>query len=114
MRSRVIVWPHTFQNRFLPCSLADDSKPEHLQILALQLIDPNGRIMSTGLVLGQRRDWWASAIGRIVPSRWRLSPAVLDGIVEDVSDDPISMEEEDLKKRERRILRAVYKGQGGV
>ena len=49
--------------------------------------------MSTSLVPCQRRDWWASAIRRSVPSFWRLPHEIFANIIENVDDYPISMEE---------------------
>lgn len=96
---RVVVWPNTFQTRLLPFRLADRAKTGHCRILTLHLIDPNRRIMSTGLVPCQRRDWWADAVRRSVPRFWRLPLEIFANIIENVDDYPISMEE-GLKMRE--------------
>lgn len=90
---RVVAWPNTFQTRLLPFSLDDRSKPGHCRILTLHLVDPNRRIMSTGMVPCQRRDWWASSIRTSIPVLWRLPEEIFNIIVNKVDQYPISMEE---------------------
>ncbi|KAL6230446.1 hypothetical protein BDW75DRAFT_244797 [Aspergillus navahoensis] len=55
---RLLTFPNTLQHRVSPFSLADRSKPGHRKILALFLIDPTRRIISTANVSPQREDWW--------------------------------------------------------
>ena len=52
---RVVVFPNTFQTKMNPFSIADPSRPCHLRILTLHLVDPNRRAMSTAMVPCQRR-----------------------------------------------------------
>ncbi|KAL4884947.1 hypothetical protein BJY04DRAFT_214830 [Aspergillus karnatakaensis] len=54
---RLITFPNTLQHRVLPFSLADASKPGHRKILALFLIDPHRRIISTANVPPQQEHW---------------------------------------------------------
>jgi hypothetical protein len=42
--------------------LVDPTKPGHRRFIALWLVDPNLRIISTANVPPQQRDWWAEAI----------------------------------------------------
>lgn len=49
--------------------------------------------MSSGLVPCQRRDWWACAVRRCVPSLWRLPPEIFNNVVEKVDGYPLSREE---------------------
>ncbi|KAL4807886.1 hypothetical protein BDV18DRAFT_136334 [Aspergillus unguis] len=55
---RLITFPNTVQHRVSPFSLADRSKPGHRKILALFLVDPHHRIISTANVPPQREDWY--------------------------------------------------------
>ncbi|KAL4866602.1 hypothetical protein BDV12DRAFT_172555 [Aspergillus spectabilis] len=55
--SRLITFPNTLQHKVLPFSLADPSKPGHRKILALFLVDPWRRIISSANVPPQREDW---------------------------------------------------------
>jgi hypothetical protein len=56
-KGRLLTFPNTVQHRVSPFSLADRSKPGHRKILALFLIDPNQRIISSANVPPQRVDW---------------------------------------------------------
>lgn len=98
--SRTIVYPNTFQTKLSPFTLAEPSKPGHLRILTLHLVDPNRRIMSTGKVPCQRRDWWADAVRNTCPIFHRLPREVWDKIVASVSGYPISMDEALVDRKE--------------
>ena len=74
--NRVVVFPNTFQMKLKPFSLADKTKRGYLRILTLHLIDPNRRIMSTGMVPCQRRDWWVEEVRTSCPTFWRLPTEV--------------------------------------
>lgn len=54
---RIITFPNTLQHQVSPFSLADPSKPGHRKILALFLVDPHLRIISSANVPPQREDW---------------------------------------------------------
>lgn len=54
---RLITFPNTLQHRVLPFSLADSSKSGYRKILALFLVDPHRRIISSANVPPQREDW---------------------------------------------------------
>ncbi|KAG5633649.1 hypothetical protein DXG03_006869, partial [Asterophora parasitica] len=58
---RLLTWPNVLQHRVHPFSLADPTKPGHRKIVALFLVDPNIRIISTANVPCQQREWWAEA-----------------------------------------------------
>jgi hypothetical protein len=55
---RLLTFPNILQHRILPFKLADATKPGHRKILALFLVDPGIRIISTANVPPQQRDWW--------------------------------------------------------
>ncbi|OJD19357.1 hypothetical protein AJ78_00719 [Emergomyces pasteurianus Ep9510] len=57
-QGRLLTFPNTLQHRVEPFELADKSKPGHHKIIALYLVDPHIRIISTANVPPQRRDWW--------------------------------------------------------
>lgn len=56
-QGRLLTFPNTVQHRVSPFSLADPSKPGHRKILALFLVDPHRRIISSANVPPQREDW---------------------------------------------------------
>lgn len=89
---RLLVFPNVFQHRVAPFELEDPSKEGHRKILALFLIDPHCRIISTANVPPQQKDWWSPEI-RDSGLLARMPTEVLDQIVADVEDFPISMEE---------------------
>ncbi|KAF8885778.1 hypothetical protein BD779DRAFT_1646453 [Infundibulicybe gibba] len=90
---RLITFPNIFQHRAQPFSLADPSKPGHCKVLALYLVDPHIRIISTANVPCQRRDWWREKVIRGGPRRLVNLPLELqDLIFEQIDDFPISME----------------------
>jgi hypothetical protein len=91
-QGRLITFPNSLQHRVQPFSLADPTKPGHRKILALFLVDPNIRVISTAHVPAQRRDWWE----RIVP--WnnilgRLPAELQIQVASQIDDFPLSMEE---------------------
>lgn len=90
---RVVVFPNTFQTKLSPFALSDSSKPGHLRILTLHLIDPNRRVMSTSMVPCQRRDWWADSVRKACPRFWRLPNEIWNRIVDSMEGWPLSMEE---------------------
>ncbi|PGG98517.1 chromatin structure-remodeling complex protein RSC7 [Blastomyces parvus] len=89
---RLLTFPNILQHRVSPFQLQDPSKPGHRKILALFLVDPNIRIISSANVPCQRRDWWAEQVP------WesitgRLPPELSNEIVSHIDDFPISMED---------------------
>lgn len=54
---RLITFPNTLQHKVSPFSLADPSRPGHRKILALFLVDPHTRIISSANVPPQQEDW---------------------------------------------------------
>lgn len=54
---RLITFPNTLQHCVSPFSLADRTKPGHRKILALFLVDPHRRVISSANVPPQREDW---------------------------------------------------------
>ncbi|KAH6891805.1 hypothetical protein BKA70DRAFT_1326180 [Coprinopsis sp. MPI-PUGE-AT-0042] len=57
-QGRLLTFPNILQHRVEPFSLEDKTKPGHRKILALFLVDPNVRVISTAHVPAQRMDWW--------------------------------------------------------
>lgn len=50
------------QHRVSSFRLADPTKPGHRRFIALWLVDPHRRIISTANVPPQQRSWWAEAV----------------------------------------------------
>ncbi|KAJ6109415.1 hypothetical protein N7486_001650 [Penicillium sp. IBT 16267x] len=56
-QGRLLTFPNILQHRVTPFSLSDRSKPGHRKILALFLVDPHVRIISTANIPPQQEDW---------------------------------------------------------
>lgn len=90
---RLLTFPNILQHRVDPFKLADPSLPGHRKIVALFLVDPNLKIISTANIPCQRQDWWRQASQLDKGPGSIIVPAELqDKILEDV-DFPISLRE---------------------
>lgn len=87
-KARILAFPNVVQHRVRSFDLADPSKPGYRKILAMFLVDPHIRIISTANVPPQRRDWWAKEVRKIDPFAC-LPIELFDRIIEDVDDFPI-------------------------
>jgi hypothetical protein len=59
---RLLAFPNVFQHRVSGFKLADPTKPGHRRFIALWLVDPLTRIISTANVPPQQADWWAQSV----------------------------------------------------
>lgn len=88
---RLLTFPNILQHQVQPFKLVDRTKPGHRKILALFLVDPNIKIVSSANVPCQRKDWWVEEIGggfdTVLP---RELGDLVFGAVEDF---PMGMEE---------------------
>ena len=55
---RLLTFPNILQHCVQPFELEDPTRPGHRKILALFLVDPNVRVLSTAHVPPQRLDWF--------------------------------------------------------
>ena len=88
------------QHRVSGFKLADPTKPGYRRFLALWLVDPNLRIISTANVPPQRQDWWLDSVLGTSPearqqSAQKLPPEVLQllrekGALGDITVGPCS------------------------
>ncbi|KAM0261009.1 hypothetical protein ACHAQJ_002444 [Trichoderma viride] len=60
-QGRMLAFPNVFQHRVSSFRLKDATKPGHRRFLALWLVDPHERIVSTANVPPQQKDWWVEA-----------------------------------------------------
>ncbi|KAJ5318946.1 Protein of unknown function DUF4246 [Penicillium brevicompactum] len=91
-QGRLLTFPNTVQHRVSPFSLADPSKPGHRKILALFLVDPHRRIISSANVPPQREDWSAERQEAVDQILSRL-PRELQDIVQSDMDPLMTMQE---------------------
>jgi len=86
---RLLTFPNVVQHRVNPFKLADPTKPGHRKILAMFLVDPHIRILSTSKVPPQRADWWSPEVRKA--DHFEALPAeVFNNIVDEVSGLPMS------------------------
>ena len=57
-KGRLLAFPNVYQHRISNFRLQDSSKPGRCIVLALFLVDPNMRIISTANVPPQQLEWW--------------------------------------------------------
>jgi Protein of unknown function (DUF4246) len=89
---RLVTFPNIFQHRVMPFQLQDGTKPGHRKILALFLVDPHIRIISSANVPCQQRAWWAQEIRGQEP--FQILPTELQNeVIRKVEEFPISIEE---------------------
>ncbi|EGC40894.1 conserved hypothetical protein [Histoplasma capsulatum var. duboisii H88] len=91
-QGRLLTFPNILQHRVSPFELEDPSRPGHRKILALFLVDPNIRIISSANVPCQRRDWWEEQVP------WehvtgRLPPELSGEVLSHLDDYLMSMED---------------------
>lgn len=72
------------QHRVSPFKLQDPTKPGHRRFIALWLVNPHRRIISTANVPPQRQDWWAEAVfgGDAEAKRGDMPPDLVELILE--------------------------------
>ncbi|KAF9527148.1 hypothetical protein CPB83DRAFT_816168 [Crepidotus variabilis] len=59
---RLLTFPNILQHRVDKFELADPTKPGHRKIVALFLVDPNIKVISTAHVPCQQQEWWWECI----------------------------------------------------
>lgn len=64
-QGRLLAFPNILQHQVQPFGLTDASKPGHRKILAIFLVDPHLRVVSTANVPPQQRDWWAREVRKV-------------------------------------------------
>lgn len=98
---RLLAFPNVLQHRVPPFQLEDPSKSGHRKILALFLVDPYIRILSTAKVPPQQRAWYDEAIHATeVPSRSTGQP------IGSGSDEPSNMRAVTIDLEEAKEMRA--------
>jgi hypothetical protein len=91
-QGRLLTFPNIVQHRVGPFQLVDKSKPGHRKILALLLVDPHTRIISSANVPCQRKDWWAHEL-HAQGALASLPNELLNEVVDNVRDFPMSLDE---------------------
>ena len=88
---RLLTFPNVFQHRVLPFQLLDKSKVGHRKILALFLVDPHLRVISSANVPCQQREWWAQEIAE--RGLFRAFPGeIQEEVILNVEEFPMGIE----------------------
>lgn len=89
---RLLAFPNVLQHKVGSFELKDPEKSGHRKILAMFLVDPHRRILSTANVPPQQKDWWAGHV-RETPVFQRLPPELFGEIIKSVDTCPIGLDE---------------------
>lgn len=98
------------QHQVQPFKLADPTKPGHRKILALFLVDPFHRVISTANVPPQQREWWAEAVQGLDCKLDKLPPELRHQVMSEVEDFPIDLEEARKLREELMDERRAFVG----
>ena len=90
-QGRLLAFPNVHQHRVSSFKLKDPSKPGHRKILALFLVDPYIRTISTANVPPQQQEWWAEQTYEASEKMRSLPTEVFQGIVDSMEDCPYSL-----------------------
>ncbi|CAD6445649.1 503657a0-9e61-4476-b8f8-1007d2edc4da [Sclerotinia trifoliorum] len=61
-RGRLLAFPNVFQHKVSSFRLKNPTKPGHRRFIALWLVDPHIRIISTANVPPQQMNWWVDSV----------------------------------------------------
>ncbi|KAK5632541.1 hypothetical protein RRF57_008255 [Xylaria bambusicola] len=108
---RFIAFPNVLAHQVQPFELVDKSRQGHRKILAMFLVDPHKRVLSTSVVPPQRKDWWAQEVRKVSPLR-ELPREIFDSIIDFVHGFPMSWEDalatREILMRERTSVREGF------
>ncbi|KAL1977716.1 hypothetical protein VTN31DRAFT_575 [Thermomyces dupontii] len=105
---RLLTFPNILQHCVSPFRLADSSKPGHRKILALFLVDPSRRIISTANVPPQQMDWWNARSELIEPTlRSKLPPELQNMVMDDLYMPDMTLEEAKALREELMAERRI-------
>ena len=96
---RLLTFSNVMQHRVEPFELEDKTRPGHRELIALFLVDPHVRIISTAEVPPQQKNWWKDVVRTMASGEegergLGLLPVELQEKVLDATNGfPISLEE---------------------
>jgi hypothetical protein len=104
---RLLTFPNIFQHRVGPFGLADKNKPGHRKILALFLVDPHIKVISSANVPCQQKAWRMQEpqAEHALP---KLPVEMLKEVVDNVEEFPIGLDEAKELRSELMKERKVY------
>ena len=95
---RLLTFPNVMQHRVEPFELEDKTQPGYRKLIALFLVDPHVRIISTAEVPPQQKNWWKDVVRTMASGEegdrgLGLLPVELREKILDATDGfPISLE----------------------
>ena len=89
---RLLAFPNVLQHRVGSFALRDPTKPGHRKILAMFLVDPHRRVLSTANVPPQRKDWWSEHV-HDTPALARLPNELFSHVIDLVDSFPWSWDQ---------------------
>lgn len=90
---RLLTFPNALQHQVQPFALADRMQPGHRKIVALFLVDPGIRIVSTANVPCQQGKWWAEKITMEKGPLGDLPAELKDKVIDQVEEFPVLLSE---------------------
>lgn len=87
--SRLLCFPNVMQHRVSPFRLTDPSQPGHRKLLALFLVDPHIKIISTENIPPQQLAWWKETVER-AGIHQKLPPELADMVLHG-TEFPVSL-----------------------
>ena len=106
-QSRLITFPNIMQHRVNPFHLDDPSRPGHRKILALFLVDPHQRIISTANVPPQQEEWWEEHLALCEMLHARLPQELSENVIQHIWK-PVSLEVAKEQRLELMDERSVF------
>ena len=108
--SRLLCFANVMQHKVSPSKLKDPTKPGHRKLLALFLVDPHIKIISTENVPPQQHVWWRENVATFSGLFEKLPPELAENVLNGV-DFPVTLEttrEQRLELMEERKQFALY------
>ncbi|KAF7979915.1 hypothetical protein HWV62_40318 [Athelia sp. TMB] len=103
-QGRLLTFPNIFQHRVEPFELEDPTQPGHRKILALFLVDPHIRVISSANVPCQRRDWWGEELERSRALPGKLPLEMKQEILSNMEDGDFPMSFKEAKKLRMELM----------
>ncbi|KAM7194458.1 Protein of unknown function (DUF4246) domain containing protein [Naviculisporaceae sp. PSN 640] len=81
-QGRLLAFPNVYQHRVSGFELKDKTKPGHRRFIALWLVNPTVRVISTANVPPQQFDWWYEALVGGAGKKGEIPPEVMQLVLD--------------------------------
>lgn len=81
-QGRLLAFPNVYQHRVSGFELKDKTKPGHRRFIALWLVNPTVRVISTANVPPQQFDWWYEALVGGSVKKGEIPPEVMQLVLD--------------------------------